>query len=713
MASVLGLLLLSSVLSAQQLQVNFNEVYRFDASIGGEYQSLTSFSPVDTEYNNYYDLSAVFRLPLRRLPSLQPFVQAGMTSFTVPESTAKWEHTRWYGLLGAVYASRFSKNFEIAGDAGLGFAEAVFPNLDPSGPRGSPNLVISAGAHIALNPSYNMSVDIHPNLKYFHSLTPLTRFNGLVLGVGFSAHYRFGEDPDAPQAVIRSLRFSDASIPPLFAAMQSYYAKNPLGRVTITNTEKYALSDVEVSFFQAGFMDASTKAAAFETLGPGDSKMVDLVASFNGSVFTTEGTTPLTGDIVVSYVARDKPVKQTFSVSYDLYDKTALTWDDDRKVGAFITPADSALRNYSSFIRQAAKDRTIAAFSEPLQAAMEVYYALKEIGIMYQVDPTSPFTAVQSNRQVVDSISLARDTLKRLTGDCDDLTVLYCSLLETLGVETAFITVPGHIYAAFNTKVPSRRYSAIHPDSRMTLNIEGELWVPVEITMIGTGDFLAAWRTGIDEFTALDATPAKRAVNFTRKAQEVYVPVGLRETDLGIQYGSKANILAGFRGSLDKLVDLIIDDETNTANKNDSKTGYNRLGILCAQYERYAQAQTAFNRALALDRNYLEPLINLGNLSYLREDYQDALRSFHQAEERLAVKGTDTSPAYVKVLANIARTYYELENFDRASEYAKKAMAIDPSIAGQLSHITAAEGGGGKAAQAGVGIPVLFVEDEK
>ncbi len=708
------LVLLGPSLAAQQSQVDYDDVYRFDASIGGEYQSLSPFWSIDTEYNNFYDLSAVFRLPLRVLPSLQPFLQGGMIQFATPESAARWEHTQWYGVLGAIYANRFSKNFEIAADAGLGFAEAVFPTLDPSGVRGSPTLVVSAGVHVALDPSYNVSVDIHPNLKYFHSLTPLTRFNGLVLGIGFAAHYRFGEDPDAPQAVIRSLRFSEADIPPLFAAMQSYYAKNPLGRVTITNTEKYPLTDVEVSFFQAGFMDAPTKAASFERMGAGESTVVDLVASFNGSVFTTEGTTPLTADIVTSYVARGKPVKQTFSVSYDLYDKTALTWDDDRKVGAFITPADSALRNYTSFIRQATKDRTLAAFSEPLQAAMQVFYALKEIGIMYQVDPTSPFTSVQSSRRVVDSISLARDTLKRLTGDCDDLTVLYCSLLETLGVETAFVTVPGHIYAAFNTRVPSRRYSAVHPDSRMTMNINGELWVPVEITMIGTADFLSAWRTGVDQFTALNDAPEKRALNFTRKAQEVYVPVGLRETDLGVQYGNKANILAAFRGTLDKLVDLIVDDATAIAEKSDSKAGYNRLGILCAQYERYPQAQSSFNKALALDRNYLEPLINLGNLSFLREEYQDALRSYHTAEERLAaVKGSDSSQIYVKVLVNIAKAYYELENFDRASEYAKKALAIDPGVAGQLSHMTDIGGGGGKAAQANAGIPVIFVEEEK
>jgi hypothetical protein len=40
-------------------------------------------------------------------------------------------------------------------------------------------------------------------------------------------------------------------------------------------------------------------------------------------------------------------------------------------------------------------------------------------------------------------------------GDCDDLSILYCSLLEVLGLDTAFITVPGHIYAAFDTGIQS------------------------------------------------------------------------------------------------------------------------------------------------------------------------------------------------------------------------------------------------------------------
>ena len=86
---------------------------------------------------------------------------------------------------------------------------------------------------------------------------------------------------------------------------------------------------------------------------------------------------------------------------------------------------------------------------------------------------------------MVDSISLPRDTLRRITGDCDDLTVLYNSVLEAAGTETGFITVPGHIYAAFNTHIPARKFRDVHPDREMTLNVDGELWIPVEITLVG------------------------------------------------------------------------------------------------------------------------------------------------------------------------------------------------------------------------------------
>jgi len=312
---------------------------------------------------------------------------------------------------------------------------------------------------------------------------------------------------------------------------------------------------------------------------------------------------------------------------------------------------------------------------------------------------------------LVDSISLPRNTLKNLTGDCDDLTVLYCALLETVGIESAYITIPGHIYAALNTKVPSRSFQKVHPDKNMTMNINGELWAPVEITMIGTHDFLSAWRKGIEQFMALENSPEQRAITFTAQAQDFYRPVGLRETDLGLQYGNQKHIVTSFNDSMERLIDQILDSYTKLAQDSNSKEGFNRLGIVCAQYRRYAQAQKAFNTALSLDRNYLSPQINLGNVFFMKQEYQNALRVYHEAEQTLDAGGQSESSLYLAVLLNISRAYYELENYDKASEYFQKVAERDPSLVEQYAYLRSAKEGE-RAADVSTSATIIFAGEE-
>jgi hypothetical protein len=172
---------------------------------------------------------------------------------------------------------------------------------------------------------------------------------------------------------------------------------------------------------------------------------VDLAAAYNPEVFFTVGVTPLNGEIVVSYRYRGQAVEQRESVAYELHDKTALTGDDDRKVAAFITQRDPVVRDYASWVRQSSKELVVSELSASLQTAMQLYGAPGVMGCLYQSDPAAPFATMHENKVVLDSISLARDTLGRITGDCDDLTVLFSSLLEGVGVESAFVTVPGHM----------------------------------------------------------------------------------------------------------------------------------------------------------------------------------------------------------------------------------------------------------------------------
>lgn len=701
----------------QSPDVDYNTLYRYPVSIGAEYLGLNPANDFGFDAS-LTEISGALRIPFPSLPQLQPVVTLGIIRFDSLDRTQpdKWDHTHYMGMLGTAWINRLSKTFELGGEFSFGLTQAVFPNVDPAGvTRGALNIIGRLGGRLSLDPSYNMSIDVHPSITYMRYIGGASNFdlfNGFSLGVGISGHYRFGEDPDAPQAIIRSLKFETSQLPTVFAAMQRYYVDHPIGSVKITNTEKFSLLDVDVSFFQKGFMDNPTKSAQIKELRPGETIEVPLYASFNDAVFSKNGVTPLTGEVSVEYLWRNRPVTQVSSVSYNLQDKTALTWDDDRKVGAFITYEDSALRNYASAIKKYVKADEISGVSPPLQTAIEIYYGLTELGIIYQIDPTSPFTEAQDNPLIVDSISLPRDTLTRLTGDCDDLTVVYVSLLESLGIETAFITVPGHIYAAFNTGVASKDFRKLNIDKNMTLSVEGSLWIPVEITLIGVDTFLKAWRTGISEFAALDDQPEKRSIIKTKDAQAVFSPVGLKETDLGLQYGSKTVIVKNFKRDIGKIVDNVLDGYAASAEKSRRKRDYNRLGVMSAVFGRSDRAEEAFNTALSLDRNYLSPKINLGNLYYMDEDYESALKNFLGVERKISELGKKGSSLYAKVLLNIARTYYELENYDRVTLYYDQVKELAPDLLKTFSYLNT-ESNGNRGADAGGLGDALFVEDEE
>jgi len=694
-----------------------NVYYRFPLSVGFEYQSLSPFAEYGSSFN-IFELSGNVRVPIPGLPILQPMVKAGMLRFDSqdPSQSTEWDHTHWFGGIGLAFAHRLARNLEMGAEAAVSISQSYFENLLPeAGTVGQTNLILEAGAHIALDPSYNFNIDVHPNVKYLRSFGLMDDFNGLIFSIGFGASYRFGRDPDAPGTTVRSIQFSDVSMPTMFAAMQSYYAKNPAGTVTITNRDKQTISDIDVSFYQNGFMDSPTPLRTIETLGPGESEVIGLRASFNQEVFTTEGVTPLTAEVIVKYTAGGRPEEQTQSVSYDLYDRTAVTWDDDRKVAAFITPSDGALRNYASFIRQACKDVTLPQYSANLQFAIQAYLALGEIGVIYQVDPVLPFAGVQDDPTVIDSVSLPRDTLTRSTGDCDDLTVLYCSLLETVGVPSAFITVPGHIYAAFNTGVEPRDFESIHPDRAMTISLGGSLWVPVEITMIGKAGFREAWRLAIEEWTQYEDDPQSRGFYVTRESQEVYRPVGLRETDLGLQYGSAGDIAGQFSDEMDRLIDDAVSGLVQEAETQDTTREWNRVGIAYAEFRRLDSATDAFRRAVELDPSYVPARLNIANVLFLQGDYREARSEFEQLVADFEQSGRSDGPAMLKLLINLSRTCYQLGSYDDAGDYFARAQRIDPSGADQFSYLARepSSSGVGRASESeAIGASIEFFGEE-
>ena len=679
---------------AQQDDVDLNMYYSYPVSAGFYYNHMSGLGNNALADFSINELSGEARFTIPALPVLQPILRAGYLGYDftgdIDETKQDWTHFHVFGGPGVAYTARLSREFEIGADIFCALSQSYFMNFLINGvqqePQGQLNLLARLSGRLALNPSYNFSISVNPSLNYMYGFGPLQDYDGFCFGIGFSGSYRFGEDPDAAGSSIRAIRFDNISLPPLFAAMQSYYVKNPAGTVSISNKEKYALEDISLSFMQPGFMDSPSPMGSSISLAPGESIEVPIYLTYNNEVFSTQGTTPLTGEIIASYTVRGRTVEQRTSVNYDLHDRNALTWNDDRKAAAFITAQDSAVRNYSSYIRQIHRDVVKPYVSSNLQFAMQVFNSLGELGILYQIDPTAPFTEMQGDTLVVDSISLPRETLKRLTGDCDDLTVLFCTMLESIGIESALVTVPGHIFCAFNTDIPSSDYKMVNPDRNMIMEIDGNIWVPVEITMIGKHSFIEAWSKAYSEYSEWDSEPGQRGFYKTAEAQGLYRPVVLRETDLGLQYGDDDSVVDAFRKDLDTISQSILKPVKSEAEKKNTPKSWNSYGVAAAKLGAYDIAETAFDKAVKAKTDYTNAKLNLGSLYYLTEKYSSAL-DIYRGIEKSAGETRISERTLFNLYLNMSKTSYALEKSDEAGAYYSKAMELDPDKAASFSYL--------------------------
>lgn len=702
-----------SLIQAQQGSKDLNEIYRFPMSVGVDYLSLQTLSGFSSDFA-VRSIGTELRLPIPSYPVLQARISLSQTSVIQNGSTGNgfWDHSIWDGMAGFLFSTRFSKNFELGAGIAGGFGQTYFANLDPSGVVGSPVILGQGELRISLIPSYNFSVDLRPAVRYSQSLGPLTEFNGISVGFGFGAAYRFGQDPDSAASLARAFRLSELKLPSLFAAMQSYYANYPFASLELLNDEKTELQNVEVSFFQTGYMDAPTPVAKFDKVPARGAVSINMLASFNEEVFKTEGITPLTGELLVSYRYKGRAVEQKFPISYELYDKSSIVWDDDRKAGAFITPSDSALRNFVSFLRQALKADTNSQINDPLQIAIQIYAGLVRLGLIYQSDPVSPFVKAQEKQSLLDSVSLGRDTLRRGTGDCDDLTVLYASLLESAGIETGFITVPGHIYAVFNTKVKSRDYRELHSDRSMFLVVNDSLWVPVEVTLLGRQSFYDAWAKGAELWNLYDKEETNRAFYKTMDSQTLYRPIALKESDLGLQYGNPEALSALFKAELSRISDGILQPLIAGAAKSNDKKDWTYLGISYAKFGRLKEAESAFNRVLKLDPNSIAAQVNLGNIAYLQREYKRALSQYQGAYAVLTKQGKDKSLTAQKVLVSISKTYSGLKDFVQARAAFERAAAIDSNQVREFAYLAQVGAGSDIARGDNQEDKLLFITEE-
>lgn len=550
-----------------------------------------------------------------------------------------------------------------------------------------------ASAKFAILP--NLSLGIGASIfDYALDTGPLFKGYKYSFGIAFS--------PTLPKHK-PLLEIEELRIDPIFPILYKYYDTHPVGSITIKNLEKQAIGGLRVNLLLKDYMDSPKLCAVIPTLARGEEREVPLYAILKRSILDLREGSKANVSVKLDYNLGDAPISVERTASVRLYDRNAIAWDDDRKVGAFITAKDPAVMQFSKAISGLVREDSSPVASREFRIAMGLFQGLGTYGMRYVVDPQSAYADLADQKGAIDYLQLPSQSLELHGGDCDDLTALYCALLESVGIDSAIITIPGHIYMAICPNLDSRTASDFFSNEGDFLSSKGRLWIPVEITMVKDG-FLAAWKEGAKEWRANRDSGRFYSTEDAWKAYEsVDSPPGAGQLT---SFGEEA-AMASYRKELDRYIsqelgprEKALFAEAKVA--QGSPASSNKLGVLYARFGLFEKAKDFFEKALERGE-YAPAFVNLGNLSFMGKDREGAAGYYERA---WALKPGDASIALC-----LARLAYDGEDYEAARSYYMKVSALDPELALRFSYLAEKASMAMRAGSAGDRLAVEWSEE--
>ncbi len=477
------------------------------------------------------------------------------------------------------------------------------------------------------------------------------------------------------------LEVEKIKIKEIFSSIYKFYAHHSIGYVTLANKSEEHINEVSVRFFVKKLMDFETESKVFKNFKKGTRLNIKLSAVFNNKVLRVTEDTPYNARIKIKYKVGKKVYVLTKTQKFNLYNKNAISWDNAFKITSFITHKDHAVKPFSRQVINFFKDKSSFQINENLRYAMQLFNAMSALGINYVTDPKTPYASYSKKGSVVDYVQYPREILRLKNGDCDDLTVLYSALLENLGIDTALLTYPGHIFLMFNTEMPAVKAEDMAAKDKVVI-YKNQVWVPVEITLVGNS-FSVAWKKGAADYHKYDKKD-KIDIYEVKKGWHNFPPVSLEYSTWEPDHPKRK-----------KIVSLVKKDEQNIKiNQLENKIKkyeqklkvsrkkyilYNKIGVVYARFGLYQTAVNFFNKAIKKRKNYFSGYNNIGNIYLLEKNYKKAL-SFY-------LKAKKIRPKSALLRLNLAIVYKLLNNTKSFNKEFEKLVRLNKNLSEQYSYL--------------------------
>lgn len=330
---------------------------------------------------------------------------------------------------------------------------------------------------------------------------------------------------------------------PLFPVFFSRYDDHSFGSITFVNHEKNDITDVSVTVFIPQYMSSQKIVAQIPYVKRGEEFSVELTAFLNENILNLLQTQLADAKVTVSYHSLGKLMIKEDTIELQTLTRNSMSWEDDRRAAAFVSGHDGSAQLFARLVEANLRSNFNSSNAINQQYAAAIYGALKAFGINYVIDPASAYSD-NTGTASIDFLQFPYQTLMYHGGDCDDLTILNCSLLESLGVHTAFITIPGHIFMAFDAGVSVSNAGKVN--SGRTIIYGGKVWIPIEVT-VSQDSYSLALQLGWKEW---NENKGNAALIPLEEAWKEYSNVGIPDSETTIEMPEKSILVREFNEAM-------------------------------------------------------------------------------------------------------------------------------------------------------------------
>jgi TolB-like protein len=325
--------------------------------------------------------------------------------------------------------------------------------------------------------------------------------------------------------VARPVEIESVEMENLFPSRLAKYSSVGFGKVTIRNrgdkkVEAVTLS-VNVKDYASGPLDVPVG-----NLPAGETKEIPLKVVLDSKALATlDETRPAVLSLVVNYRLGEFRLDERATRSLMVFDRNSISWNEPASLAAFVDPKSAPVLELATALTKAATSPEMRR--HPLFLPAYTHEVLRAGKLAYQPDAVNPY-----REEALDYVKYPLETLASGTGDCDDLAVLYATVLEAAGVEAALLLTPGHVLVAANTGVPEQFAASIWPANERLLLHDGTAWVPIESTLTKVS-FAEAWTKGAEELARYTGRDDAVTVLKVRDGWALYPPATIARATSG------------------------------------------------------------------------------------------------------------------------------------------------------------------------------------